>query len=177
MKLNLPEVLKRTFLLLAAVSLLASPTALHAADVKVGDDAPDFELTGLNNSKVKLSSYETKKNVVVIFSRAHWCPFCMGQLKQFADKYPTIAKTNTEVITVFREEREGQGGLERSKKASGAEFPLALDLSSAKTPTYSSTGYTTYVIDKKGKVQAVLTGTKKNRPKPAAVLKSLQSLK
>ena len=49
--------------------------SLHAAEapaaVKVGDKAPDFTLTNSSDKEVSLSDYEGK-NIVLIFSRAHW---------------------------------------------------------------------------------------------------------
>ena len=166
-----------TLFAIMAFSAAAASNAVHAAELKVGDEAPDFELPGIDDSSVKLSSFEKKKNTVVVFSRAHWCPFCMGHLKQLAKSYEKIAETGTEVIVVFREERNGEDGLKRSKKTSSATFPLVLDLGKIKTAKYSSDGYATYVIDKSGKISAIHKGTKKNRPQPEAILKSLKSLK
>lgn len=42
--------------------------------LKVGDKAPDFEITGLENKKIKLSERFGEKGqpVVLLFSRANW---------------------------------------------------------------------------------------------------------
>ncbi len=45
--------------------------------LKVGDTAPDFEVpavTGEQKSKVKLSDYKGKKNVVIAFYPLDWTP-------------------------------------------------------------------------------------------------------
>lgn len=174
---NRESLMKPTLLATAILLTTTSVNIVQAADLKVGDEAPDFELQGIGDAKVTLSSFEKKKNVVVVFSRAHWCPFCMGQLKQMAKSYEDIEATGTEVIVVFREERDGQDGLKKSQKASSATFPLVLDLGKKKTAQYSSDGYSTYIIDQSGKIAAIHTGTKAKRPKPESILKSLKSLK
>lgn len=43
-----------------------------AAELQKGDQAPDFAALGIDGEPVKLSSYHGKKNVVLVFSRAHW---------------------------------------------------------------------------------------------------------
>lgn len=46
---------------------LAIPWAAQAAELKVGDKAPDFTLKDTNWKDVKLSDYLGKKNVVLAF--------------------------------------------------------------------------------------------------------------
>ena len=50
-----------------AALLAAAPLAGKAADLKVGDKAPDFTLPDQNGQKVSLSSFLGKKNVVLAF--------------------------------------------------------------------------------------------------------------
>ena len=54
--------IKRSALSLLTL-LLAAP--LLAQDIKVGDNAPDFELKGSDGKTYKLSSFEGKQAVVV----------------------------------------------------------------------------------------------------------------
>jgi len=46
---------------------LAVPIATEAAELKVGDKAPDFTLTDTNWKPVKLNDFLGKKNVVLAF--------------------------------------------------------------------------------------------------------------
>jgi thioredoxin-dependent peroxiredoxin len=55
------------FLLLGILLSAALPLELSAADLKVGDKAPDFTLPATNGKDVKLSDYLGKKNVVLAF--------------------------------------------------------------------------------------------------------------
>ena len=49
------------------VLALAAPLTTRAAELKVGDKAPDFTLTDTNWKPVKLTDYLGKKNVVLAF--------------------------------------------------------------------------------------------------------------
>jgi peroxiredoxin len=50
-----------------------------AQTLKVGDKAPDFTLPDLSGSKVTLSQFLGKKNVVLSFVPAAWTPVCSQQ--------------------------------------------------------------------------------------------------
>jgi len=47
-----------------------SPTDLER--VKVGSQAPDFTLEGMDGKEIRLSDYRGKKSVVLVFYRGHW---------------------------------------------------------------------------------------------------------
>ena len=53
------------------------PAGAWAQELKVGDAAPDFEVpavTGKEKSKLKLSDFRGKKNVVIAFYPLDWTP-------------------------------------------------------------------------------------------------------
>ncbi len=54
-------------MVLAAVSLAQNAPKPPTTHLKVGDEAPDFELTDTAGKKVKLSEFKGKKNVVLAF--------------------------------------------------------------------------------------------------------------
>jgi peroxiredoxin (alkyl hydroperoxide reductase subunit C) len=47
--------------------------------IKTGDPAPDFILTSITGSEVRLSSYIGRKNVMLSFIPAAWTPVCSDQ--------------------------------------------------------------------------------------------------
>ncbi len=72
---------KSFVLVLGVVALLASPTIAQdqgsakvqkKAELKVGDEAPDWELTGSDGKVYKLSNYKGKQAVVVA-----WYPMAL----------------------------------------------------------------------------------------------------
>ncbi len=54
-------------LLLGSLCAVAFTPLARAAELKVGDKAPDFTLPATNGKDVKLSDYLGKKNVVLAF--------------------------------------------------------------------------------------------------------------
>lgn len=57
------------------VSIGRTSVAGETTTVKVGDQAPDFELPGhRGNEKVRLSSFRGQKNVVIAFYPLDWTP-------------------------------------------------------------------------------------------------------
>jgi len=162
----------KTILIVAILSMITQ--RLVAKDVDVDTKAPDFKATNIEGETVKLSDWIGKKKLVVVFSRAHWCPFCMGQLKDISNHYEEITQAGGEVIVVFREEQEGVAGLKKSQKTASTEFPLLVDLGAKETADYSTTGFTTYILDKKGKVETILSGKKTKRPSAEDILAALK---
>lgn len=65
----------KQFKLLISLLALLSISCLSAADppalAKIGEKAPDFTLTSADNKPVSLSDFKGK-DIVLIFSRAHW---------------------------------------------------------------------------------------------------------
>jgi peroxiredoxin len=59
----------KQFLLVAGMAVLSMAQSAPASKLtlKVGDEAPDFELKDNNNKTVKLSDFRGKKNVVLAF--------------------------------------------------------------------------------------------------------------
>jgi peroxiredoxin len=58
-----------------AVSVGRTSVADRTKTLKVGDQAPDFELAGHRDAeKFKLSSMRGKKNVVLVFYPLDWTP-------------------------------------------------------------------------------------------------------
>ncbi len=60
----MPRILRAVFAALFALSMAA---AGQAAELKVGDKAPDFTLPDQNGNKVHLAEFQGKKNVVLAF--------------------------------------------------------------------------------------------------------------
>ncbi len=62
-----------TALLLTAIVLTSASLGDDDKPIAVvGKSAPDFEATGIDGKKFKLSDKIGKKNIVLMFSRAYW---------------------------------------------------------------------------------------------------------
>ena len=67
--------------------------------VKVGDDAPDFTLTGTNRETYSISDYKGKK-VVLAFYPAAFTGVCTKEMCVFSDSLSTLTDANAVVFGV-----------------------------------------------------------------------------
>lgn len=83
MRLNKSAVILSIVVMLWCASFAAAQTKLGPKDgaqlppadlnrIKVGDEAPDFTLEEAADKPVTLSSYRSKKTVVLVFYRGYW---------------------------------------------------------------------------------------------------------
>ena len=71
-----------------------------AAEIKVGDPAPDFSLKDQDQKEVKLSDFRGKKHVVLAFYPLDWSPVCTGENKCLTDDFPSFQSSNAEVVGI-----------------------------------------------------------------------------
>lgn len=70
--LHLMKQFRLIAVIMAAFLNLQTTQANETSDVaKVGEKAPDFTLTSADGKEISLSDYQNK-DIVLIFSRAHW---------------------------------------------------------------------------------------------------------
>lgn len=102
----------------------------------------------------------------------------MRQLVELQEHAEEFKKLNTELIFVFREERDGVSALKKMKEKFETSFTLTLDLDKKNTPQYSPANRTfdNYVIDSTGVVRGILDGTLRTRAKSDALLKLLEKI-
>ncbi|CAM9590340.1 unnamed protein product [Discosporangium mesarthrocarpum] len=72
--------------------------------VSVGDVPPDFTLKDQNGNSVKLSSFKTKKNVVVFFYPKDNTPGCTKEACTFRENLAEFEKLGTKVIGISSDE-------------------------------------------------------------------------
>ena len=71
-----------------------------AAEIKVGDTAPDFTLKDQDQKDVKLSDFRGKKNVVLAFYPLDWSSVCQGENKCLTDDFPKFQSANSELFGI-----------------------------------------------------------------------------
>jgi len=74
--------------------------------VKVGDKFPNETLLSTDSSKVDLHKTGEGKNLVVVFYRGEWCPYCNTHLKFLEKSYVDFAKAGAEVVAISPEKPE-----------------------------------------------------------------------
>ncbi|MEO1791470.1 MAG: peroxiredoxin-like family protein [Cyanobacteria bacterium J06629_19] len=72
--------------------------------LKVGDKAPDFELTDATGKVVKLSTLLLENGpIVVTFYRGQWCPYCNLEIRAFQQLLPEFHQAGAQVVAISPE--------------------------------------------------------------------------
>ena len=89
----------------------------------------------------------------------------MAQLVKLQERAEELEAADTEVIVVFREERDGVEGLRKSQARAKSTFRLALDLGKKTTAAYSPRKgqFANYVIGRDGIVRGLVDGDLRKR--------------
>lgn len=68
--------------------------------LKVGDKAPVFTAVTHEGNHIALSELLDEKEVVLVFYRGAWCPYCNIHLQQFQSVYDEFEKRGVQVLGV-----------------------------------------------------------------------------
>ena len=127
--------------------------------LKVGDTAPDFELMDQDKTKVKLSDFRGKKNVMLLFYPMDFSPTCTQEHCTFGPELPKIAPNNQTVV--FGVSCDSPFTHAVFRKQYNIPYPLLSDPTRkmakaygmwAGEEPYNCTKRGTVVIDKNGKI-------------------------
>ena len=102
----------------------------------------------------------------------------MKQLVELGKNKDAFTAAGADVIAVFREEKQGEAGLEKIVAKTKTTFDLALDNGNKQTARYS-TGrreFTGYVINTEGVITNVFAGDLRNRAKSDELITALKAL-
>jgi peroxiredoxin len=116
---------------------------------KVGDKAADFKIKDVKGEQLSLKKLKGKRNIVIVFSRANWCPPCVSQLGELEKEVAALDKLDTTILAIHCE--CAPSGTERLMKKKNYSFHLANDDRLNIVDRYSVTS--TYLIDKKGVIR------------------------
>jgi peroxiredoxin len=171
--------------------------------LRVGANAPSFELRDHNGRLVSSSSLLEKGRLVICFFRGRWCPFCVGQLEAMNLILPQIEDAGASLIAISPQTVQQSFFMTDQHKL---RFPLLSDPGNQVTrqfgvvyrvPEYQQEIYrrafvnlpfvngdeswelpipATYTLDRDGTVlYASASGDYTERAEPADILKSLGS--
>eukprot|EP00596_Hydrurales_sp_CCMP1899_P009503 CAMPEP_0119041450 /NCGR_PEP_ID=MMETSP1177-20130426/12134_1 /TAXON_ID=2985 /ORGANISM="Ochromonas sp, Strain CCMP1899" /LENGTH=152 /DNA_ID=CAMNT_0007007495 /DNA_START=198 /DNA_END=656 /DNA_ORIENTATION=+ len=129
--------------------------------IKVGDVAPDFELSNSAGKSIKLSSFLKKKSVVVFFYPADNSPGCTTEACAFEKRAPDFKKQGAEVIGISSGGAADKEKFIRANKLNNME--LLTDVKDAVRKSWAVPralfgafpGRVTYVIGKDGTVKFI----------------------
>ena len=147
----------------AAVTLMAQVSP-PKTPLKVGDIAPDFELPSTQGTKVRLSSFLGKKNVVLAFYPAAFTGGCTKEMSSYQANIAKFEGADTEVFGISTDNTPSQA--EFARKLSVSSFAMLSDFAQRKVtaaygvlmPDHGIANRATFVIDKAGKISYIEEG-------------------
>ncbi|CAN5428915.1 peroxiredoxin-like family protein [soil metagenome] len=99
--------IKFAFFISCLFSILNSFSQTEPQGLKIGDSAPDFISVNQFGDSIHLKDELGNGNVVLIFYRGEWCPYCNRQLAELQDSLAMITAKHATVIAVTPEQRKG----------------------------------------------------------------------
>jgi thioredoxin-dependent peroxiredoxin len=121
-----------TFLTLASVLIMSSPVS--AAELKVGDQAPDFTMTGSDGKTYKLSELNKQGKAVVVawFPRA-FTGGCTKECQSFKNDGAKMRDYNVAYFTASNDPVDKNKAFAESL---GADYPILSDPDSSVSKSY-----------------------------------------
>lgn len=111
------------FILLATISL--NTYAQKAESIlKIGEKAPNFIAFDQNGDKFKSSEVLKEKQLIVVFYRGQWCPYCNRHLSELQDHLEDFKKAGAQIIAVSPEKTEN---INKTVEKTKADFPVLWD--------------------------------------------------
>jgi thioredoxin-dependent peroxiredoxin len=165
-------------------SKLAAATGLFRLQmIKVGDVAPDFELLTSVGEKVKLSSFKSKKSVVVFFYPADNTPGCTAEACQFEKRAPDFKSKGAEVVGISSGSAADKDKFIKANKLNNMK--LLIDAGDKVRKSWevpralfgAFPGRVTYVIGKDGTVKFIYDDLGNAALHPEKALDALAALK
>jgi peroxiredoxin len=83
-------------------SVIASLKEAHRAEsiLAAGSKAPDFGLQDHNGKLVSSQALLARGQLVILFFRGRWCPFCVGQLEAMNQILPPLQEAGGSLVAV-----------------------------------------------------------------------------
>ena len=145
--------------IISALVAVAVATVVGMAEpLKVGDDAPDFELKGSDGKTYKLSDFRGKKPVVIAWYPKAFTGGCTKECKALAEQGDEIRKYDVAYFTASVDEEQKNKEFAESLKV---DYPILSDPSKGTAKAFGvlnergMANRWTYYIDKNGKIAAI----------------------
>lgn len=143
-------------LLVAMVALPALAAGAAEGELKVGDEAPDFELVGSDGKTYKLSDFRGKQAVVVAWYPRAFTPGCTKECTAFARDGAQLKKFNVAYFAASTDDAEKN---KKFAESVGADYPILSDPTGKTATAYGiynperkAAQRVTFIIGKDGKI-------------------------
>ena len=117
--------MKKTILFLIALfSFVFGFSQEKPEGLFINSKAYDFKAVDQNGKEISLNDLRKKGNIVVLFYRGYWCPYCNRELKRFNDSLSLITAKGAQLIAITP---EGKEGIDSTVARTGATFSIISD--------------------------------------------------
>lgn len=116
--------MKKLLIFLVTIVSLQAYAQTYPPGLKVNDAAPDFTAVDQKGENIHLSKLLKKGNVVLVFYRGQWCPYCNKELKQLEDSIGLIRAKGATVLAITPELPEN---ISKTIKKTNASYPILYD--------------------------------------------------
>src|SRR5450432_2576069 len=168
-----------------AISIGRTSVASQTSTLKVGDEAPDFELPSHRGKETfKLSNSRGQKNVVLAFYPLDWSPTCSAQMPGYEAETADFARYDAQVVGISVDSVHSHVAF--AKSLGGIEsYPLLADFHpkgevSKKYGVWKEdkgiSERAVFIIDKQGKVRYVDVHDISEAPENAQLIEVLRDL-
>lgn len=116
--------MKKLLIFLITIVSLQAYAQTYPPGLNVNDAAPDFTAVDQKGENIHLSKLLKKGNVVLVFYRGQWCPYCNKELKQLEDSIGLIRAKGATVLAITPELPEN---ISKTIKKTNASYPILYD--------------------------------------------------
>jgi peroxiredoxin Q/BCP len=148
--------------LLACGLLVAAGAVASAAELSVGDKAPDFSLMGSDGQTYTLSQFKGKKAVVLAWFPKAFTSGCTVECKSLAANGDKIRRYDVAYFMASVDAVEGEKGNRAFAESEKADFPILSDPTKETANAYGvvhpERGFAmrwTFYIDRAGTIAAI----------------------
>lgn len=173
--------------------------------LKVGDKAPAFALKDSTGKIVDSKNLRKKDNLVLVFYRGSWCPFCNTYLRALQKHLTDIEAAGGKLVAISVENHDASMAVAKKNEVAftvlsdpqlttARKFGIVFQLSAETDKQYKGYGLdiakhnqmekpelplaATFVVNKKGKIVYAFVETDyKKRAEPDAIIEALKKQK
>ena len=113
----------KTFVTIALYTILIYSSHTQQA-LKKGENAPVFYAKTTSGKTINLKDIIASKQVVLMFYRGQWCPYCNKQMSELQDSLHLINEIGAKVIAITPEKPEE---IDKTIEKTGASFDIIYD--------------------------------------------------
>ena len=120
--------MKGLLLIILAVVSLNVHAQKAESSLKIGQMAPNFVASDQNGNQFKSSETLKDKQLIVVFYRGQWCPFCNRHLSELQDHLEDFKKAGAQIVAISPEKTEN---INKTVEKTKADFPVLWDKDNA----------------------------------------------